>query len=204
MIDIDLNSETTIYKSTLDLNPKFSKKIFIDKLKIVESLSNITNPKKHLPGKQYLLNDIYIPELNFIKENIFELISKKFNVSNNFINKTWVYHSNNDNQYSGYHTHEILHPKPIGSLDKLKTNYTFTYYLQMPNNLKNEEGKIFFKTKSGYEYGMLPEENDILIFPGDLEHRPELNPNSTKPRIVIAGNVIFLDEHLQKTEKTFL
>ena len=74
----------------------------------------------------------------------------------------------------------------------------------MPDKLKDNQGKLFFKTKSGYEFSTLPEDNDIFIFPGDLQHKPEINPNSTKSRIVVAGNVAFFDNHIAKSKKTFL
>ena len=204
MIKININNEIDIYKTTLDFNTNFNKKLFIDKLKIVDTLVEASKPTKKTPGRQSALSEMYMPELNFIKDNISNLLSTEFNVSNNFIMKTWVYYSDSDNGYSGYHTHETLHPTPISAVDKVKTNYTFTYYLQMPNNLKNDEGKLFFRTKSGFEFGILPNEDDVFIFSADLEHRPEINPNSTKSRIVIAGNTAFFDEHLRKTEKSFL
>jgi hypothetical protein len=70
--------------------------------------------------------------------------------------------------------------------------------------LKDNQGKIYFKTKSGYESSILPEDGDIFIFPGDLQHKPEINPNSTKPRIVVAGNVAIFDNYIAKSKKTFL
>ncbi len=204
MIKIDLDETTFIYKSNLDFNSKFNKQSFIDKLKIVDTLVESSLPKKKTPGRQSSLSEVYMPELSYITENILGMVSTQFGVSNNFAIKSWVYYSESDNIYSGYHTHETLHPKPISSLDRLKTDYTFTYYLQMPDNIKNDEGKLFFKTKSNNEISILPEEDDIFIFPADLEHRPEISPNSNKSRIVIAGNVAFFDNYIRKTEKSFL
>jgi len=204
MIKIDLDETTFIYKSNLDFNSKFNKQSFIDKLKIVDTLVESSLPKKKTPGRQSSLSEVYMPELSYINENILEMISTQFGVSNNFAIKSWVYYSESDNIYSGYHTHETLHPKPISSLDRLKTDYTFTYYLQMPDNIKNDEGKLFFKTKLNNEISILPQEDDIFIFPADLEHRPEISPNSNKSRIVIAGNVAFFDNYIRKTEKSFL
>lgn len=204
MIKIDLNGEETLYKSHLDFESKFEKSLFINKLKMVDDLVVALNPSKGSPGRQSALTEMYIPELNFIKDTIAKLLKDEFNLTNDFVMKTWVYYSDSDNGYSGYHTHDTMHPKPIIPIDKLKTDYTFTYYLQMPDNLKNDEGKLFFKTKSGYEIGILPEDDDIFIFPGYIEHRPETNPNSTKARIVIAGNVAFFDNHLRKIQKSFI
>jgi hypothetical protein len=208
MIEINLNNEVIIYKSNLNLEPKFDKQTFIEKLITVDSLVKTTNQKNgaDAPGRQSSLSKIYIPELIFIKDNICKLLSKTFKISNDFIIYDWLYYSDNDNTYTGYHTHDLLGPKKsnINHIDNLKTDYTFTYYVQMPNNLKDNQGKLFFKTKLGYESSILPEEGDIFIFPGDLQHKPEINPNSTKARIVVAGNVASFDNHIAKNKKTFL
>jgi hypothetical protein len=208
MTEINLNNEVIIYKSNLNLEPKFNKQTFIEKLITVDSLVKSTNQKNGAaaPGRQSSLSKMHIPELIFIKDNICKLLSETFKISNNFIIYDWLYYSDNDNAYSGYHTHEILAPihSNINPIDNLKTDYTFTYYLQMPNNLKDNQGKIHFKTKSGYESSILPEEGDIFIFPGDLQHKPEINPNSTKPRIVVAGNLAIFDNYIAKSKKTFL
>jgi len=145
-------------------------------------------PAKKTPGRQSALSEMYMPELNFIKDNISNLLSTEFNVSNNFIMKTWVYYSDSDNGYSGYHTHETLHPKPISSVDKVKTNYTFTYYLQTPKDIIGDEGHIVFETENKNKHKFLPEEGDIFIFPSHIRHTAIPTPNSQVDRIVYAGN----------------
>ncbi len=208
MTEINLNNEVIIYKSNLNLEPKFDKQRFIEKLITIDSLVKTTNQKfgPIAPGRQSNLSGMYIPELIFIKNNICRLLSETFKISNNFIIYDWLYYSDKDNAYTGYHTHDILAPikSSVNHIDNLKTDYSFTYYVQMPNNLKDNQGKLYFKTKSGYEFSILPEEDDIFIFPGDLQHKPEINPNSTKSRIVVAGNVAFFDNHIAKSKKTFL
>ena len=208
MTEINLNNEVIIYKSNLSLEPKFDKQTFIEKLITIDNIVQTGNQKLGgiSPGRQTNLSKIYIPELIFIKDTICKLLSEKFKISNNFIIYDWLYCSDKDNAYTGYHTHDILSPTntDANNLDKLKTDYSFTYYIQMPNNLKGNQSKLFFKTKSGYEFSILPEENDVFIFPSDLKHMPEINPNSTKSRIVFAGNVAFFDNHIAKSKKTFL
>ena len=208
MTEINLNNEVIIYKSNLNLEPKFNKQTFIEKLITVDSLVKTTNQKNAAltPGRQSSLSRMYIPELIFIKDNICKLLSKTFKISNNFIIDDWLYCSDRDNVHTGYHAHNVLASKKnnINHIDNLKTDYTFTYYVQMPNNLKDNQGKLYFKTKSCYEFSILPEECDIFIFSGDLQHKPEINPNSTKSRMVIAGNVAVFDNHIAKSKKTFL
>jgi hypothetical protein len=208
MTEINLNNEVIIYKSNLNLEPKFDKQTLIEKLITIDSLVKTNNQKfgAMAPGRQSSLSGMYIPELIFIKNNISKLLSETFKISNNFIIYDWLYYSDKHNAYTGYHTHTILsqNNNRISSINSLKTDYSFTYYVQMPNNLKDNEGKLYFKTESGYEFSVLPEEDDIFIFPGDLQHKPEINPNSTKSRIVVAGNVAFFDNHLAKSKKTFL
>jgi hypothetical protein len=74
----------------------------------------------------------------------------------------------------------------------IQNDWTYTFYVQMPDNLKNNEGKISFKIDET-EYNILPEEGDLLVFPASLLHKPELSPMSTKERIVMAGNFVELD-----------
>lgn len=69
--------------------------------------------------------------------------------------------------------------------------YTFVYYAQMPDNLKDNEGTLIMGGKDGQRYHYLPQEGDLLIMEGHLPHSPNKSPNSTKDRIVIAANVGF-------------
>ena len=148
MIKIDLDDNTTIYKDKLNFNSKFRRDVFINKLKIIDSLVPASfKPSEQSPGRQSVLSEVYTPEFNFIRESILNLISQQFNVNDDYIIKTWVYYSESDNIYSKYHSHATLHPYSVNQFDNMKTDYTFTYYLQMPDNLKNDEGKLFFKTR---------------------------------------------------------
>jgi hypothetical protein len=76
--------------------------------------------------------------------------------------------------------------------------YTFVYYVQMPNNLLDTEGTLIIGGNDGNRYYYLPEEGDLLIMEGFLPHSPDKSPNSTKDRVVIAGNVGF--EYVKKSK----
>jgi hypothetical protein len=68
--------------------------------------------------------------------------------------------------------------------------YTFVYYAQMPDNLFEKDGTLIIGGKND-RYYYLPQVGDLIIMGGDIPHSPNLALNSTKDRIVIAGNVGF-------------
>ena len=76
----------------------------------------------------------------------------------------------------------------------------------MPNNLQGIEGCLSFKTDDNKMHPILPEEGDLIIFPSNLLHTPELSPNSTKERIVMGGvyTKLDVDKTYIKKEKTFI
>lgn len=76
-------------------------------------------------------------------------------------------------------------------LNSFHPTYTFVYYVQMPNNLSDVDGTLIVEGNSGVRYYHLPDESDLIIMDGYLPHSPNRSPNSTKNRIVIAGNVGF-------------
>lgn len=68
-------------------------------------------------------------------------------------------------------------------------NYTFVCYIQMPDNLSGDDGVLFMEDIDKRIYRILPEVGDIIIMDGGLPHVPNDAPNSTKDRLVLAGNV---------------
>jgi hypothetical protein len=67
--------------------------------------------------------------------------------------------------------------------------------------LEGNDGFLFFKTKSGEEFAILPEEGQLIMFPSDVFHRPGLNKNSTKKRIVFGANIAILDRNKKYIKK---
>jgi hypothetical protein len=67
--------------------------------------------------------------------------------------------------------------------------YTFVCYIQMPNNLINDDGVLFMEDIDKKIYSILPNEGDILIMKGDLPHVPNYALNSSLDRIVLAGSI---------------
>ena len=83
------------------------------------------------------------------------------------------------------HTHSEIQKE----MQKPIPNYTWVYYVQMPDNLVNDDGVLFVEGESKKIYDFLPIEDDIIIMNGNLPHVPNGAFGSTKDRIVIAGNV---------------
>jgi hypothetical protein len=94
-----------------------------------------------------------------------------------------------------YHTHSDMNAE----INTFIPNYTYVYYIQMPDIMNGDDGVLYFKSENGKEYWILPEEDDLIIMPGNMPHSPSNAPNSMVDRIVLAGNVGF---EMVKIEKT--
>ena len=86
-----------------------------------------------------------------------------------------------------YHIHTELEKKR----GIFTPHFTWVYYIQMPNNLEEDDGMLFLMGKNGKEFSILPEEGNFIIMPSTLPHAPQWALKSTKDRIVLAGNVGF-------------
>lgn len=94
-----------------------------------------------------------------------------------------------------YHTHTEIQK----DLSSFYPDYTYVYYIQMPDIMEKKDGVLYVKGDNEKEYWLSPEEDDLIILPGYLPHAIGKAPKSTTNRIVIAGNVGF--EYV-KREKT--
>jgi len=140
--------------------------------------------------------------LNYGVKKCVELFKKDKKVEEvDYCLYSWIFISRDENTQSHYHNHTQFSPQVKKSIE---SNYTFTYYVQMPNNLDGNDGKLFFLNQDdNVEMTFLPEENELVIFPANLYHRPETSINSNIDRIVIAGNILFDFPNL-KENKTLL
>lgn len=131
-------------------------------------------------------------------------IAKEIYGYDSFINNTWSlilnpdykFPSNNQDE-NGWHDHLSVYALNKEHYD---SNITFVYYLQIPNNLKNDDGMLSFKTNGGNISRIMPEEGEYVFFSSDILHRAELSPDSTIPRVVIAGNMHFVKNITLKKE----
>jgi hypothetical protein len=101
----------------------------------------------------------------------------------------WVYSQKKGFDMTYMHQHLILHSSTNRST--IKSDYTFTFYVQQPSNLKDDEGKIVFQTKNKEIHKFLPEEMEIFIFPANMYHTAMPTSNHDELRVVYAGNVAY-------------
>jgi hypothetical protein len=96
-----------------------------------------------------------------------------------------------ENKEPTYHNHYEI-AKRSGNILPL---YSFVYYLQMPDNLSGIDGHLLFKNKNGNVLKYLPKENEVLVIKSDLSHAPIYAKNSTKNRIVLAGDFMIYNKN---------
>lgn len=165
-----------------------AKKLYIGDT-IFNNLANVPGP-----GVQFFTEGMVSKELTNLTDicnnNLIE-IHNSFSKSKiqKIYKKIWVYMGYSELKDNNYHDHLIFDIL----LDDIVGTYTWTYYVQMPNNLTDDEGKLTFKNQiedsEEDTLSILPEEGYMYMFPASLWHKPELSPNSTIPRIVLASNI---------------
>jgi hypothetical protein len=94
---------------------------------------------------------------------------------------------NESNKIDKYHTHTELNREAHSFIP----DYTYVYYIQMPDVMEGEDGVLYFKGSNGKEYWIRPEEDDLIIMKADMPHSPNNAPKSTIDRMVLAGNAGF-------------
>jgi predicted 2-oxoglutarate/Fe(II)-dependent dioxygenase YbiX len=118
-----------------------------------------------------------------IKKFVEEISGREFT---NYAEHFWVYTQTKGFDMEWMHQHLLVHPP---GRSNVRTDYTFTYYLQTPTDIKGDEGHIIFETEDKVRHKFLPQEGDFFIFPADIRHTAVPTPNSEIDRIVYAGNL---------------
>lgn len=96
-----------------------------------------------------------------------------------------------------FHTHTEINRKN----KQFYPNYTYVYYIQMPDVMEGDDGILLFRSKENKEYFIKPEEDDLIIMPGYMPHAPNNAPKANLDRVVMAGNVGF--EYIKKQISLF-
>ena len=117
-----------------------------------------------------------------VMESIYKIDGRPFS---NYAKHNWVYTQRKGFDMEWMHQHVEVHPP---GRSRIKTDYTFTFYLQTTDEVEGDEGKIVFQTEDGIKHKFFPEVGDIFIFPADIRHTAIPTPNSNRERIVYAGS----------------
>lgn len=180
-------------------NSKLLEDVNIDRKYLVGDI--LFNPKeKQSPGIQFSTNVSNSEHIFEIKNKCYNIVKDLFTSTSNKkvisgYQNSWIFISTSANPDSAYHQHaKFSHEFPT-----LSSSFTYTYYIDVPDNCEGNEGKLIFlnDTEDNEQTDsctIMPEAGYLYIFGGTLWHRPEVNPNSTNDRIVLAGNVVFNTE----------
>lgn len=100
---------------------------------------------------------------------------------------SWFYIASNEIKEAQFH----VHTKFKEEYPSAYSNYTWTYYVQKPDNCIGEEGMLSFATdeKGTDKFDLDVQLDTLYVFPSNLHHRPNLSPNSSIDRITAAGNI---------------
>jgi hypothetical protein len=199
--EIKIDENTSIYKTKY--NWEYSKENFIKR--IYQSIKmNNHYQLKNLNGKGkglYFANN-YVTSFscreydsinNFILKTIsYEILKTEYNewAVENFIYINTGKNPKNEEELEKMKEYEWhRHPVVYYDNDDIKTDFVFTFYIQMPDNLTEDEGKIAFRTDNSNGLSFLPDAGDIFIFP-DIDHSTcRLLSEKNKDRLLIAGNI---------------
>lgn len=176
---IKLSDKFTIYKGS---DSSFTSKKE-ECLRIVEINKKYSNPTNDNSIWMEVNSKIF-REINSTIHKGIEQISNR--TLENYAEHYWVY-----TQFKGFDLewmHQHLYVHPSGRTTTV-SDYTFTYYLQIPDDMKGDEGHIIFETEDKVKHKFLPKEGDYFIFPGDIRHTGVPTPNCEVERIVYAGSI---------------
>lgn len=172
-----------------------------DQTKLIEELIfNLDITKQQSPqNSKYpgIQSDISIlgGEISYVRNQIIDIFDNLiYKSKNTYSYKNWVYLSSKENPYTNYHKHTDM----IGL--KSKGEWTWTFYVQMPDNLNGDDGALVFKI-GNIEKSILPNDGELFIFPAELYHKPNTNQSSTKDRIVLAGTMSKMDLSKKYTKR---
>jgi hypothetical protein len=151
---------------------------------------------------QNKLDEVCQYGIDVCKNIYLEQFNKEFNKVNtdawvNVVRSKEPVQENFYDKKQKYHTHTEINKKTKSFVPE----YTYVYYIQMPDVMSGEDGVLYFKGKDDKEYWIRPEEDDIIVMEGWMPHAPNNAPNSTIDRVVLAGNVGF---ELIKKEKSLV
>ena len=113
-----------------------------------------------------------------IKKFVEEISGREFA---NYAEHFWIYTQTKGFDMEWMHQHLLVHPP---GRSNVRTDYTFTYYLQTPKDIKDDEGHIVFETEDKLKHTAIPtpkSELDRLVYAGnfclDVENQTKYTNN---------------------------
>lgn len=206
MEKIYFDDTTFIWKTKLNL-VQFKDEIISDAIKVIESLPDVKTDgfgyMKESKNLDFIGNITIENKLDVIVQfgidKCKELYTENGNLFNRINTDSWVnvvrsidpvqlqFKHNEIKGVDKFHVHTEINKQ----MESFVPTYTYVYYIQMPNVMEGEDGVLYFRGQNKKEYWIRPEEDDLIIMPGDMPHTPNNAPKSTIDRIVMAGNVGF-------------
>ena len=195
--ELKLTKDFTIFTSTIT---NIDNSLLVKDLEYNCDISKKTVNHEKSPGIQSKIC-IVSKNIEDIRNEILKKVISHFKLKKNYLisYEDWVYISENTNRQSNYHNHLGA---GNGKLIKEPPQWSIVYYAEMPNNLEGNDGFLYFLTNDGDEVSVLPKESQLIMFPSNVQHKPQLNKNSTNKRIVYATNITILDRSKKYVKKT--
>jgi hypothetical protein len=178
-----LSDRYTIYKTKFEST--FPKKDFIKRIeanKLLYFNSNVRN-------NHSLEVNLECPEFKYIDNFFINAIQKVVGCTTDRISKySWVYSQTQDFAVNWMDNHKDLHRFRKSHIN---TEWVCVLYVQIPPDMVEGEGDLVFKTENNDIYKFTPQENDLLIFSGLLDHMTIPNQSSSIERISYVSNFSF-------------
>jgi hypothetical protein len=212
--EIKLGQYIVVYRSIYPY--EFSKDKMIYAVKQNEEMFGYT--KEGYGGQSVLFMDN--PEFTKIKNYGIEVCKKLSNINEvdwdgSYLIKTWSFHISqklkeyyrnasfaikyyklNHELKDSYHRHPLV----MDEYPNVKNEWSFCFYLQIPTDLINNEGKFTIMDKDNNIFSIEVKEGDMLFFRPDVAHRPNPIQNSNQERISLCSNLTFTLPNLNKSK----
>ena len=172
-----------IYKVKVDLDIES----ILKEICINDNYANITYSTDAFTGKH--IREMYQKCYDTLKE-LYEIELNKSIITG--YQCGWMFRADAHTNTGNYHIHRILGKQYEDPNHFMLSDYSWTYYLNVPNNISGIEGHLSFKNEDDEPISLLAEKGYVYSFPSNLPHRPNEAPNSTNQRVVGVANIKFI------------
>ncbi len=180
-----LSNKYTIYKIKYD--SFYSKEELIKRVEQNRLLKYKSNIKNNHSVTLNIDCDEFFRIDNFFVSTLKDITNTEIDKISKF---SWVYTQTQDFSTDWMHNHKNLHRF---DKSKLTTEWVCVYYIQIPPNMIKGEGDLLFKTETGELHSFTPEENQVIIFSGEIDHMTTPSQGSEVKRISYVSNFNFLN-----------